>query len=74
MKKKKSFVGGINVPFRNGINVPVVLFYRLRNGINMPSLGKRGEYWTKTAANCYIKQIDADATMKEVNRKQMLLL
>ena len=78
MKDKKVFFGGINVPFRNGINVPAALFYRLRNGINMPSLGKRGEYWPKTAANCLdvytVKQIDADATMKEVNRKQMLLL
>ena len=47
-----NFLGGINVPFRNGINEPAALFYRLRNGINMLSLGKRGEYWPKTAANC----------------------
>ena len=52
MKDKKVFLGGINVPFWNGINVPVALFYHLRKGINMPSLGKRGEYWPKTAANC----------------------
>ena len=42
MNNKKVFFGGINVPFRNGINVPAALFYRLRNGKNMPSLGKRG--------------------------------
>ena len=36
----------------NGINVPVALFYRHRNGINMPSLSKIGLYWPITAANC----------------------
>ena len=47
MKNNFFVFGTINVLFRNGINVPAALFYRLQNGINMPSLGKRGEYWPK---------------------------
>ena len=55
---------------------PAALFYRHGNGINVPSLGKKGVYWPKLllTAKVDIKQIYADATMMEVNREQMLLL